>query len=129
MGGAPLSDDEKVFPACAGMFRSSVVTARNFSGFPRVRGDVPSKPVKILIPALVFPACAGMFPYLFSLKGATGGFPRVRGDVPPRVYQTRQHDKFSPRARGCSHLSVVSAVDNRVFPACAGMFPNDASRR
>ena len=30
-----------VFPACAGMFPATMPLGREFSGFPRVRGDVP----------------------------------------------------------------------------------------
>ena len=140
---------KQVFPACAGMFRTKPAWVEARSRFPRVRGDVPRGcPVEdkghtfsprargcsslmdfTRLDMPVFPACAGMFPTRPGGNRGGNRFPRVRGDVPPRVYQTRQHDKFSPRARGCSHLSVVSAVDNRVFPACAGMFPNDASRR
>ena len=149
-GGVPhLCHIIEVFPACAGMFLETPCSKWYLIGFPRVRGDVPTARARQWgsiqfsprargcsssrntpsPPTPVFPACAGMFRRYAVLRSRLGGFPRVRGDVPPRVYQTRQHDKFSPRARGCSHLSVVSAVDNRVFPACAGMFPNDASRR
>ena len=71
----------RVFPACAGMFRSKTVPLSTLSRFPRVRGDVPRKPIARLYfdrfsprargcsdlktstqsLTMVFPACAGMF--------------------------------------------------------------------
>ena len=70
-----------VFPACAGMFRRGGVCFITWTGFPRVRGDVPSfhlaadqatrfsprargcsqHPRRRPIKSQVFPACAGMF--------------------------------------------------------------------
>ena len=73
----------------------------------------------------VFPACAGMF--LASLRKPTppASFPRVRGDVPLGAFKDAAVNKFSPRARGCSVLVTLSFSEDKVFPACAGMFPRE----
>ena len=49
-------------------------------------------------------------------------FPRVRGDVPQWDDRTGVGIRFSPRARGCSHIKIIKIIENSVFPACAGMF-------
>ena len=110
--------------------------------FPRVRGDVPllfgrcnlysafsprargcsSAPVRPHSRTLVFPACAGMFLDLWFDKPQAGGFPRVRGDVPWGQNQHQRYNLFSPRARGCSGLTLSTIAQTAVFPACAGMF-------
>ena len=92
--------------------------------FPRVRGDVPVHDRYTLqfeafsprargcsysktnwtTSTAVFPACAGMFlNFLVILKNAQG-FPRVRGDVPFDLGEAPIVRRFSPRARGCSHV-------------------------
>ena len=93
-----------VFPACAGMFRKKKISFSKDSGFPRVRGDVPSRPARSPAclafsprargcssalnpenrPHSVFPACAGMFPPQKNAPRPPRSFPRVRGDVPLR---------------------------------------------
>ena len=136
-GDVPLktcdTDPQKVFPACAGMFLSSILRARSSWRFPRVRGDVPGSTrcstlypgfsprargcslecIAVMNIMIVFPACAGMF----------------RAINEPIV----SINPFSPRARGCSHSCKTPTVSGRVFPACAGMFPGfliaDSSRR
>ena len=112
-----------VFPACAGMFRKSSVSAMRSSGFPRVRGDVPKRAtVTVNLPS-VFPACAGMFLLQGLQGGQLVGFPRVRGDVPLEQKLREDPRVFSPRARGCSPLTDLLIELPIVFPACAGMFP------
>ena len=113
-----------VFPACAGMFRSSKCDPEHHSCFPRVRGDVPSLLIdskeflwfsprargcslssdRLGWSVVVFPACAGMF--LVEAFGDEGvvSFPRVRGDVPPHPAIVWADALFSPRARGCSGM-------------------------
>ena len=54
--------DFSVFPACAGMFRDLSTIERISPGFPRVRGDVPSRCFAGPSTTRVFPACAGMLP-------------------------------------------------------------------
>ena len=70
----------------------------------------------------VFPACAGMFPCVSPPCDQGARFPRVRGDVPTIASNAAKIGKFSPRARGCSHLYERLVSYTAVFPACAGMF-------
>ena len=113
-------------------------------GFPRVRGDVPNRSSSSAsliefsprargcsfvafgyhIAEKVFPACAGMFLPATQNTIRLSGFPRVRGDVPQGVPGTKDLKRFSPRARGCSHINFIFHQIWVVFPACAGMFPN-----
>ena len=134
---------DRVFPACAGMFRTSSCLSKSNTSFPRVRGDVPlllvcspqslsfsprargcSRLQKALetIPD-VFPACAGMFLRVHATVRFHTSFPRVRGDVPPIASIISEARRFSPRARGCSDGMRFCDHDLGVFPACAGMFP------
>ena len=137
-----MGDVDKVFPACAGMFRSNSFSVNWLSSFPRMRGDVPL----LRIPrrragrfsphargcsaenalqqhtAMVFPACAGMFLFLAAPGSRWGSFPRMRGDVPCAPSDRHQGSKFSPHARGCSYQPFFEARRSIVFPACAGMF-------
>ena len=132
----------RVFPACAGMFRSLWFELGDPIGFPRVRGDVPcvpslSNPIVVFTPRArgcsvlsdlqqdgqyVFPACAGMFPWAIVENGPIKRFPRVRGDVPTAVSDALKSGQFSPRARGCSFQVAGASNQEPVFPACAGMF-------
>ena len=132
-----------VFPACAGMFRSSAAAQSTLRRFPRVRGDVPrgslggvligqfsprargcsSDDIELSNKILVFPACAGMFLFLRVRLQIRFCFPRVRGDVPSGGRQQAAYRQFSPRARGCSFWVFRRATWAWVFPACAGMFP------
>ena len=133
---------QQVFPACAGMFLAPDRSDLSTIGFPRVRGDVPSKSSTVQTmrwfsprargcsaeeelkkdkPA-VFPACAGMFLTRPFTRLQIGGFPRVRGDVPKCNSKKAFLTAFSPRARGCSFVAATRTPPLRVFPACAGMF-------
>ena len=98
------SPNRGVFPACAGMFRADTLAHIIPAGFPRVRGDVPSRnPARSTSQSFsprargcsalqndyaarlqVFPACAGMFPFSQFWSFPLLSFPRVRGDVPLR---------------------------------------------
>ena len=53
--------EHAVFPACAGMFPSSMENKAGRKGFPRMRGDVPCLFLLGDRRGSVFPACAGMF--------------------------------------------------------------------
>ena len=117
-----------VFPACAGMFRLSRISAQPAHRFPRVRGDVPfdfwlvtwrlqfsprARGCSPVTPTQafdtkVFPACAGMFLNNHIGHMTIARFPRVRGDVPPTTLCRKPVKRFSPRARGCS--GVLSAM-------------------
>ena len=114
---------QRVFPACAGMFRSRPTTKRPVRLFsPRARGCslLPFSFVRLRI---VFPACAGMFRFPPRPRKLHASFPRVRGDVPSPNATGCKPKPFSPRARGCSLLPFSFVRLRIVFPACAGMFP------
>ena len=133
---------QKVFPACAGMFRRVKLVLRVVESFPRMRGDVPqAKALEALDKAfsphargcsapvpfstyrsIVFPACAGMFPRTPHLPPNGRGFPRMRGDVPEILWHEWGQTGFSPHARGCSQVGGNRKRYKTVFPACAGMF-------
>ena len=49
-----------VFPACAGINRTCLLTSRLAVRVPRMRGDEPDRELKQLMELMVFPACAGM---------------------------------------------------------------------
>ena len=121
--GHHINPDRGVFPACAGMFPARFTGGESVKRFPRVRGDVPTFSLSVLLPrrfsprargcsrlyictrlcAPVFPACAGMFRIHSFLRCGFLGFPRVRGDVP---------------------FTAGEVLNGQaVFPACAGMFP------
>ena len=137
-----MGDVDKVFPACAGMFRSNSFSVNWLSSFPRMRGDVPllriprrragrfsphargcsQALVRLAVPQLVFPACAGMFRSCSNQRSQGLRFPRMRGDVPLRTPFSNTLPWFSPHARGCSFFSLPLVVVGGVFPACAGMF-------
>ena len=96
------SNGAQVFPAHAGMFRSSMTSVRNEICFPRARGDVPIPPSQPNKPPafsprtrgcsahfsqlrtllFVFPAHAGMFRCKTEKQFFPYSFPRARGDVP-----------------------------------------------
>ena len=119
-----------VFPAYAGMFRKPHSFPWLLDGFPRIRGDVPSrwserhrketfsphtrgcsgKPLMKFFELTVFPAYAGMFP-------------RRGGGIPPMA------GFFSPHTRGCSLTMIDTHAFLQVFPAYAGMFLKSSSFR
>ena len=130
------------------MFPARFTGGESVKRFPRVRGDVPTFSLSVLLPRRfsprargcscqmqkaggqewVFPACAGMFPPLHYPMPHTNRFPRVRGDVPVSTYVLGSVRRFSPRARGCSASTVSFDVASWVFPACAGMFLSPLGR-
>ena len=131
-----------VFPAYAGMFRSTGWDFRPARGFPRIRGDVPCALLEYGCAQrfsphtrgcsadltqqagkmTVFPAYAGMFRPAPGLWPTRIGFPRIRGDVPTLVRESRMCFKFSPHTRGCSVAQFLFPALAEVFPAYAGMF-------
>ena len=148
-GGVGSARESWVFPACAGMFLSTVDNRTIVPCFPRVRGDVPPAPIphrhsRRFSPRArgcsaarsprgrncsVFPACAGMFRRDGVMLGTFSCFPRVRGDVPYIKIVGPILIPFSPRARGCSVVGLLAMDILGVFPACAGMFRNPSSAR
>ena len=111
-----------VFPVYAGMFRKGRGVFSRCSGFPRIRGDVPSgimrhmntggfsphtrgcsaESLPALPSSLVFPAYAGMFRLVVSSLSLTRRFPRIRGDVPVSTPVLDWRRRFSPHTRGYS---------------------------
>ena len=136
-----------VSPACAG-----IVPHRQYHhwrpwGFPRVRGDRPSK-VAVVLDKHVFPprargssligevarqkpavspACAGIVHALRLNGEAPDGFPRVRGDRPVELGGVALAVWFPPRARGSSPLQASTRLSLVVSPACAGIVPRARS--
>ena len=53
----------RVFPACAGMFRSIRTHANRQSGFPRMRGDVPAEVEQVTVDATFSPHARGCSAY------------------------------------------------------------------
>ena len=98
-----------VFPACAGMFLSTLRMRLISVGFPRMRGDVPWEDVPKAFGRMFSPHARGCSVFLVANFPHQGGFPRMRGDVPPP---------------GASF-----EFKGVVFPACAGMFLAPDSRR
>ena len=117
-----LGATDRVFPACAGMFRLWPWPRPCGAWFsPRARGC--SYLDNLLREDLaVFPACAGMFPPQLPHRTHIHCFPRVRGDVPRMPVSISCLMRFSPRARGCSESEQQHRQITEVFPACAGMF-------
>ena len=121
-----------VFPAYAGMFRSSRLAQHYVRRFPRIRGDVPQPAavtaLQIQFSPLargcsarnpnprrrhpVFPACAGMFPLSLPTCQTPGRFPRMRGDVPSAAGTARLEAGFSPHARGYSRSKTCNEEDS-----------------
>ena len=138
----PHQSKPKVFPACAGMFRSRNLKTSYNPCFPRMRGDVPvtqtvtqmfakfsphargcsCAPCPPARNTIVFPACAGMFLQRKCQSSVPLSFPRMRGDVPAIRQRLDAGWRFSPHARGCSETAYFPISPNHVFPACAGMF-------
>ena len=124
------------------MFRLTYSMQNPCKSFPRVRGDVPTKPSWkkicsrfsprtrgcscmpkfISLMKTVFPAYAGMFLRPYCEPWCTPGFPRVRGDVPTPAQSPLAAARFSPRTRGCSAARLAGGLGLEVFPAYAGMF-------
>ena len=132
----------QVFPAHAGMFRSTTAAHLPDSSFPRARGDVPYTHFGVSSFGLfsprtrgcsahiedhhihidVFPAHAGMFRRTTATRLPDSSFPRARGDVPFWFVTLATSVGFSPRTRGCSAAQLLHVYRIRVFPAHAGMF-------
>ena len=129
------------------MFLDGASTRMLPVSFPRARGDVPSgykQPCKkwwfsprtrgcsrlFHLPTNldnVFPAHAGMFLVRSCVPMRNRCFPRARGDVPGIWLCLLDEAGFSPRTRGCSRVSKAKDFRGNVFPAHAGMFPDETS--
>ena len=131
-----------MFPACAGMYRTSKRSTANCRRVPRMRGDVPPRSaadgadlpcsphargctdyrVADLRNFSVFPACAGMYRQCVPGRAVIGRVPRMRGDVPFLDRLGWGQFKCSPHARGCTESRRELPPKTWVVPACAGMY-------
>ncbi len=75
----------------------------------------------------VYPACAGIdllpdprFPIGTSL-------PRMRGDRPATDFWRDAVYRFTPHARGSTHMKPLRVFSSNVYPACAGIDQSGAS--
>ena len=97
-------------------------------GFPRIRGDVPTKG-ELGLNLLPFSphtrGCSAGGPLPTTRQG---GFPRIRGDVPTKGELGLNLLPFSPHTRGCSDGRRRAGCYSCVFPAYAGMFLSDRRR-
>ena len=133
-------------PARAGMYLGGGVFPDRVSGFPRTRGDVPtrrcaSRMCGALPPHArgctvehlhgdgetpASPARAGMYLFVFACRGGGAGFPRTRGDVPAAEIMRKTMIELPPHARGCTPVARDDDWETVASPARAGMYPGAA---
>ena len=139
----------RVSPAGAGMHRRWRESSHGYCGFPRRRGDAPSRG---LLESLgrpfppqargctswprwwrgcvaVSPAGAGMHPGPTTRASRSRRFPRRRGDAPRRPRPPGPARTFPPQARGCTPASQGLGGRLGVSPAGAGMHLPRGRRR
>ncbi len=134
-----------VFPARAGMVPGSSHSADTASRVPRASGDGPcglhssrlttacsprergwsQLPTRSAGSPHVFPARAGMVPRDVYITRARARVPRASGDGPIQVDTTPDGKSCSPRERGWSARLGRPLTTDEVFPARAGMVPQD----
>ena len=115
---------ETVYPACAGIDRSSPTGRMKKCSLPRMRGDRPTPFARAIervrftphargstclveivsLPGKVYPACAGIDPYQIAGCQAFACLPRMRGDRPSNVASSFMSYSFTPHARGSTPL-------------------------
>jgi len=130
-----------VYPACAGIDRSSPGWLVQRRRLPRMRGDRPShlsflqhwlvftphargSTRKKRSPAAmtpVYPACAGIDPSSEGSTSTKDGLPRMRGDRPLLSLHFLYSSPFTPHARGSTSASRGLHRNMPVYPACAGI--------
>ena len=131
----------RVFPAHAGMDRTSSASRRPRPRVPRACGDGPSdhgddgEPMKcsprmrgwtvrkrvLRLALVVFPAHAGMDRRSICSAVRWSGVPRACGDGPRVALYLRSSKECSPRMRGWTVTDRPRPERRRVFPAHAGM--------
>ncbi len=109
-----------VYPACAGIDRTSARCVCSMGGLPRMRGDRPRnekrtrrrtlftphargstcKPCYNGIKQQVYPACAGIDRIPHRRRRLNTGLPRMRGDRPGSRTLRKKTSTFTPHARG-----------------------------
>ena len=134
------------FPAHAGMDPEEARRSGPRRGFPRPRGDGPSRRSCKVRASLVspptrgwtlavnatrthrhgFPAHAGMDPLLPASARSLRRFPRPRGDGPPKMRVLYVVAMVSPPTRGWTRFGCVFCARHGGFPAHAGMDPSSA---
>ncbi len=134
-----------VFPAGAGVFLSVSVQIEIGLRVPRRCGGVPIHDDPELLKGRcspqvrgcsqdhlsgtpiqpVFPAGAGVFLTLHWCCGRSNCVPRRCGGVPIRPGRDRAKPKCSPQVRGCSRGMRQVNPYIQVFPAGAGVFPQN----
>ena len=137
-------DMPDVFPACAGVVPTARTTADTKKGLPRMRGGGPCLPTRqgvtspssphargwsnrvgsLLDGRQVFPACAGVVPTRRWPLCWPSRLPRMRGGGPPVGFVAAPRFASSPHARGWSRVHRQEVEHRPVFPACAGVVPN-----
>ena len=118
----------EVFPACAGMFPARFTGGESVKRFPRVRGDVPTFSLSVLLPRRFSPRARGCSASTVSFDVASWVFPACAGMFLSPLGRCSMVRPFSPRARGCSLVGQGGFLQGYVFPACAGMFPHHMAR-
>jgi len=74
----------------------------------------------------VYPACAGIHLLKKRLGAEFEGLPRMRGDPPILGVLAYQLAESTPHARGSTSLRIPLETFWRVYPACAGIHPEDS---
>ena len=110
----------RVYPRVCGGTRNGTAQRRQWRGLsPRVRGNLPAHPLRILHPGSI-PACAGepLPPYSRLLPAKV--YPRVCGGTRSRPALPLHIRGLSPRVRGNPPVASASVAMARSIPACAG---------
>jgi len=130
-----------VYPACAGIDRQDAGFVAVGASLPRMRGDRPRRSFRIRIGDrftphargstsshadhgqvnTVYPACAGIDRFQTIREVFRQCLPRMRGDRPIRPCLHGLRRRFTPHARGSTHISFPGKVVRSVYPACAGI--------
>ena len=93
-------------------------TRRRFT--PHARGSTLLQCLRTLR-RTVYPACAGIDRYAMAESENPTSLPRMRGDRPLERIQKFVEEKFTPHARGSTHIVECFFADDVVYPACAGI--------
>ena len=134
-------EENRVYPACAGIDPTTNISHARIRSLPRMRGDRPLGLTSLkreeaftphargsteyceLLEILeqVYPACAGIDPSRVVGDHCVAGLPRMRGDRPCAEPGCMEHTKFTPHARGSTLQSGGTPGEVPVYPACAGI--------
>ena len=101
--------------------------SRTWRFTPHARGSTLAVE-RQLLRGIVYPACAGIDRSLGQLPGLTHGLPRMRGDRPGWPPSWVQTMMFTPHARGSTDAFLAGIIEEKVYPACAGIDPSEADR-